>query len=760
MSETSERTPDSDGDPLFSFHPEQPPAPTTTAPTRPWRVLSVDDDAAFQRSLAHALDGVRILDRDIELIQAESMHAAARRLARDRDFAVILVDVVMETDDAGLRLAKGVREMLGLQEPRIVLLTGQPGFAPIDDVMTTYDLSDYCLKSDLASRGLKNLLTAAVRAYDQLTTVSAARRGLQLILEASNRFSAARTVHELAGAALAELAELLGVHEEGIVAVCSSAEQRETPSPEASIVAAAGRFATHVHRPVAALDDAGIANAIMDALRARHNISTRDYQVLYFPHQHAMDDYAVFVATGRPLEHAEQELVSVFAANASKGFGNLALISQLDRMAYEDELLAIPNRSALLREIDRLRLKRDQLDQFQLVLVDLDNFSGFNDAFGTDRGNAVLHALVPVLREAFPPPAYLARLYSDLFAVLGPREQVTADRAHTAMERPLKVGNQHYRFSACSAQIRLHEAAGSAADLLRAVRATLRQAKNHGPGSSAHFDPQSERQAGERFELMSRLVTAIDGRELFLMFQPQVDLQTGRIVGAEGLLRWRTAEGFIPPGNFIPLAEESSYIHAIGQIVAERAVEALHRFQEAGLYELVLSINMSARQFEDRSAISDKCTIEALLATLTEAQLPTHRLCVEVTETTAMTNFAQVSRALETFRAAGGFVAIDDFGTGLASLEYVHRLPADHIKIDRVFVSRLGDDARSGEILRIIMALGEAIDAQLVAEGVETEAQADWLRREGCHMAQGWHFGRPMALEDFISHCQRQGTGA
>ena len=162
-----------------------------------WRVLAVDDDEGFQRSTELALRNLRLLGRPLVLVQAYCLAEAARLLARDRDFAVVLADVVMETDDAGLRLVKGIREMLGLSEVRIILLTGQPGFAPIDEVMQSYDLSDYCLKSELAHRGLGNVLTAALRGYRDLRALSAARKGLQLILEASNRLSTARTIRDM-----------------------------------------------------------------------------------------------------------------------------------------------------------------------------------------------------------------------------------------------------------------------------------------------------------------------------------------------------------------------------------------------------------------------------------------------------------------------------------------------------------------------------------------------------------------------------------
>ncbi|TVO58623.1 putative bifunctional diguanylate cyclase/phosphodiesterase [Denitromonas halophila] len=734
-------------DALIGFRDENDAPATSSSPV--WRVLSVDDDLGFQQALAHALRNFHILGRSLELQQAYSLSEAAHLLAKDRDFAVILADVVMETEDAGLRLVKGVREMLGLHEPRIVLLTGQPGFAPVDEVMETYDLSDYCLKSDLASRGLKNVLTAAIRGYSQLSAISSARKGLQLILEASNRLTAARTIEQIASAVLVELADLLKVPAEGIVCVEGLNGAEATPAAEPVIIGAAGQFEVYLKGSLMALPDRSIADSITAALAGRHPIARDDFQVLYFPRQHAMADYAVYLATGRPLAAAEHELLGVFAANASKGFGNVALISRLDRMAYEDELLRIPNRAALLREIERLRIGTAS-GQHRMLLIDLDNFSGLNDAFGVVLGNRILGALVEPLRQAFPPPALIARITADLFAVIGPVEQVDHPRAMAIFASPLRVDNDYYHLTACATHIRLDAVPGSAAELLRAAWTSLRAAKQRGPGNSVAYDPDIERRAGERFALMSRLGQDLQRDALFLVFQPQLCLSTGHIVGAEALLRWRTDTGLIPPGEFIPIAEKSAYIHAIGDQVVRQACTALKALNAAGLHEITLSVNVSGRQFDTPGLA------ERVAARCTEAGVDLHRLGLEITETAAMTNFGQVAQALRSYRAAGGLVAIDDFGTGLSSLEYLRDLPADHLKIDLSFVRHLEQDERSRQIARMIIKLGRSLGVGLIAEGVETRGQADWLRDNGCQTGQGWLFSRPLALPDFIDFCRQQ----
>ncbi|MCZ4306272.1 EAL domain-containing protein [Zoogloeaceae bacterium G21618-S1] len=737
-----------DDDTLIGFRDEDP--PPLTLPLRPWRVLAVDDDRGFQQALAHALGDLHILGRPLELVQAYCLSEAARLLAKDHDFAVILADVVMETEDAGLRLVKGVREMLGLYEPRIVLLTGQPGFAPVDEVMETYDLSDYCLKSDLASRGLKNVLTAAIRSYSQLSAVSSARKGLQLILEASNRLTTARTLEQIASTVLIELADLLQVPAEGIVCVEGSDSAEDAPRGPI-IVGAAGQFAPYLNSALRTLPDRNIAECIVASLDGHRPIERNDCQVLYFPHQHAMADYAVYLSTGRPLETSEHELLGVFAANASKGFGNVALISRLDRMAYEDELLHIPNRAALLREIGRRRIGTGG-GQHRMLLIDLDNFSGLNDAFGVALGNRILDALVGPLRQAFPPPTMIARITADLFAILGLADQVDSAHAMAIFDQPLRLDNDHYRLTACITELTLDAVTGNADELLRAAWTSLRAAKQRGPGSSVAYDPDIERQAGKRFALMSRLGQDLQHDALFLVFQPQICLITGRLVGAEALLRWRTDEGFIPPAEFIPVAEKSAYIHAIGDRVMQQACEALKALDAAGMDDLGLSVNVSARQFDTPGLAA------RIAARCAEAGIALCRLAIEITETAAMSNFSHVAQELRTHRAAGGIVAIDDFGTGLSSLEYLRDLPADHLKIDLSFVRHLEHDERNRQIVRMIIKLGRSLGVGLIAEGVETRGQADWLRDNGCQAGQGWLFAKPLPLPEFIAFCQQYTT--
>ena len=730
-----------DGDPALADAPDE--ADTQSAF---WRVLAVDDDPDFQRTLVAAFRDMQAFGRPVELVQSFSVSEAARLLARDRDFALILASVTMDAGEDALALVKGIRGMLGLSTPRIVLLTDPPGGASIEQAMEDYDLSDCCRKADLASRGLKNVVIGALRAYEQLDTIRAAHRGLERILDASNRMAGARSIDEVARTLLDAIGLLLQIPVDGMV--CLRTDDAPGQSAAAQIVGAAGRFAATRLGSLARVPDESARRLLQDALNGHVSIERSDCQVLFFPRQHAMADYAVYFATPHRLGAQAQELLRVFAANAAKGFGNVALISRLDQLAFTDPQLEIPNRSALLREITRLRAHR-QGAGYRLVLLDVDNYGGLNDAFGVSLGVRILAALAAPLQRAFAPPSMVARIAGDVFAIVGDAATVSAERAAAVLDAPLTIDDDAYHLSACTTEIALDARAGDSADLLSAAWGSLRAAKSHGPGSRQRYDPDIERRTGERFALTSQLGAALRDEALYLAFQPQIDLASGAVVGAEALLRWPTDAGFIPPATFIPLAEQSARIDAIGALVIRETCLALQGLAAAGLGALRVSMNVSARQFEPGTF-----TAQLLEACTAAGVLPEH-IGLEVTETAVMQSLDKVIDTLRAHRARGGSVAIDDFGTGMSSLSYLLQLPIDHLKIDQSFVSRLETDPRSRTIARMIIDLGHTIGAHLIAEGVETDAQADWLRANGCETAQGWRFARPMPLPEFIAYCHR-----
>ena len=273
----------------------------------------------------------------------------------------------------------------------------------------------------------------------------------------------------------------------------------------------------------------------------------------------------------------------------------------------------------------------------------MDNFAGLNDAFGVKLGNRVLKALLDPLRQAFPPPAFIARITADLFLILGDAAAVDMHKAASVLTGPLRIDAASYRLSACCTEIALDAIDGDASELLRAARGGLRAAKACGPGSAVAYDEAFERLAAERFELVSDLAEALDGSHLELMFQPQIDLKSGRLVGVEGLLRW-PRERFRVARQVHPDRRAIGPDPPIGEMVVRQACEASRELERSGFGEVLISVNVSARQFVVPTLI------ESIHEQCAQSGLTPGRLGLEVTETTAMQSFEEVAAALRTHR--------------------------------------------------------------------------------------------------------------
>lgn len=711
--------------------------------TATWRVLSVDDDEDFQAALAFSLRHATILDRNIELLQARSMAEALKLLARSRDIAVVLVDMVMESEDAGLQLTKAIRTMLGYADTRIVLLTGQPGFAPIDSVMHDYDLSDYCLKSEINRRGIKNILTGVIRSYRDLSKISFARRSLNLILETSNRMVGCRNPRELASIVLDELARILSLDGSGIVCV-----HDDTSKPfqldNITIVGATGALGGAVGQSVACLPILETQQAILEALRTGTNRHCSDGMALYFPTHLSIKRYAVFIACQRELESTEHELLKVFIETAARGFGSAHLLGNLETLAFHDKLVDLPNRTALLRQLDRV-IKSGACANQSLIKIDIDDFGGVCVTFGREHANKILVAISEVLRAAFPPPLFIARGAPDLFFLLGRDDVITVEAVMAVFEQPLKVEDSEYRISACYALLPSSAITGDAERVMAAASTTMRVAKANGPGSVMLYQPTIEERSREQFKISANLAVATRNKQLYTLVQPQIDMNTGAIIGGELLLRWDLNGSPVPPDVFIPIAERSALIHDVGRLVIGDVLGYLGQLAQRGQTDLVLSINTSPRE------LAEADYVDRLLRACEQAGVSPARLEIEILESTVMQRFDVACAQLSRFRQAGGRVALDDFGTGMTSLAYLMELPYDRIKIDRRFVHNLCQGDGNQLLAKLVIQLAHSLGKEVLAEGVETPAQVEWLRENGCRFGQGWYYAKALPFDEFLA---------
>jgi len=421
---------------------------------------------------------------------------------------------------------------------------------------------------------------------------------------------------------------------------------------------------------------------------------------------------------------------------------------QLEHQANYDALTGLPNRTLLndrLRQsVYGQRLRR----AVAVVVIDLDHFKFVNSSLGHATGDRLLKAMAERLRGMLRDGDTVARLGGDEF-VLILNDQSSAEVIYRAMQRiadelarPLEIDGKELVVTS-SAGISLYPQDGPDVEtLLKNADAAMYRAKERGRNNFQFFTAEMNERVNERLALESALRRALERRELVLHYQSRVDLATGAISGAEALLRWLHPEwGLVRPARFVPLAEETGLIVPIGEFVLLEACRQTRAWIDAGLAPGLTSVNLSARQFREDSLVRKVSRV------LEETGLHPQSLELELTESTVMHDVDAAIATLQGLKSLGVSLSVDDFGTGYSSLAYLENLPIDKLKIDRSFVRDIGADTgeNEGVLAQAIISLGHNLGLHVVAEGVETDAQARFLRRAGCDEVQGFFYGEAVA---------------
>ena len=555
-----------------------------------WRLMVIDDEPDVHRATTFALAGVKILGRSLQFLHAYSATEAAQLLKAEQDVAVVLLDVVMERDDAGLALVNTIRQDLHLTELRIILRTGQPGYAPEIETIHDFDINDYKTKSELTRTKLYATVTAAVRAYEQ--------------------------------------------------------------------------------------------------------------------------------------------------------------IRKLDQLAFYDRLCSLPNRNKFIDLSDQ-RLASGLFPSDVIAILDIDDFSEINDALGHQQGDRLLQAVAERLKLELGDQIVVARLGGDTFGLMGDISLLDPLTVLDLFRLPFKVHDDSMVVTATMGltQFLGKEIAGR--DALKDANIALKLAKKSRRGSFVMFSTQMGADIRERVRLLQALRHAVESERLFVVYQPQVNLISGKLVGVEALILWRNADGtFVPPDRFIPLAEASGMIVAIGDWVLRVSCLELIRLQALGLPDLRMSVNVSQIQFRHPEFL------DKLRSAIADTGINPKCLELEITESVAMEDPDFMLETLHKLRKMDISIAIDDFGTGYSSLSHLRQLPIDRLKIDRAFVSELSNAVLGGHIASMVIELGRNLNLTVIAEGIEEESQAQTLLRMGCHEGQGYLYAKPMVSAQLVEWIQ------
>ena len=430
----------------------------------------------------------------------------------------------------------------------------------------------------------------------------------------------------------------------------------------------------------------------------------------------------------------------------------LAASAHIEKLSHTDTLTSLPNRRLLADRIDRsLAQAQREGTPFALLLLNLDRFKHINDTLGHAFGDRVLVEVAERLQAGVRQIDTVARLGGDEFVLLAQRSDATgaeaaARRVMEVLQRPFTLDGMSFTVTA-SLGIALHPNDGASQDeLLGHADSAMREVKQAGrAGYRFHTgrDGPADSLLRTRMRLDHAMRQALAQQRFRLHYQPQIDLRSGAVVGAEALIRWRDPElGEIAPGDFIPVAEESGFIVAIGDWVLRQAVAQAALWHQRGL-ALRVAVNVSALQFRQNGFV------EGVAAALQAAGLPAQKLELELTESILIQDAEDTLTRLRSLAQLGVHLAIDDFGTGYSSLGYLKHLPIGRLKIDRSFIGGLPADASDAGIVNAIVNMGRALRLQVIAEGVETEAQRQFLRQAGCDEFQGFLFAPALELQRF-----------
>ena len=405
---------------------------------------------------------------------------------------------------------------------------------------------------------------------------------------------------------------------------------------------------------------------------------------------------------------------------------------------------AVLNRSSFIKELKKIILKQ-QSRKLALLLVDLKGFYRFNDLMGYDIGNIILNAMYDRLVFCVGTKNLVTFLEGATFGVVLDRASTVEARAHQiikALEVPLVINNTEICLGSCVGAAVYPDNATTAEEWVNCVDIAMAKAKKIGKDVCVVFSNQMKQDMENQLILENDMRKALAEKQFFLEYQPQLDLNTGKIAGFEALVRWMHPEkGLISPMAFIEIAEETGMIKPLFEYVLETAFEQIKAWNKLKLGKLTMAVNLSAAQFGDEALLAK---IENVIG---KGKGVASYLEIEVTESLLMEHLDEAANLLDSLVKKGVRIAMDDFGTGYSSLSYLHQLPIHKIKIDKSFMHLLDERKKTGEIIHAIVNLGHALEMEVLAEGCETKKQLNSLKKFGCDSVQGFYVARPLSKE-------------
>ncbi len=710
-----------------------------------WKVLIVDDDPEIHSVTQLALSDLVVLGRRLEYLHAYSGEEANTIIEQDDEIVLVLLDVVMETDDAGLKVVKYIRENLNKDDIRIVLRTGQPGYAPEESVIKDYDINDYKTKTELTRRKLVTTVYAAIRSYQQITTVTQSRQGLEKIIDGSANLLELHSVQRFGQGVLDQVKALLHGYSRSVFCARGHGIIDGADDLGLYVLAQDGWESQFVDLKLEHANSPILVENVNSCFQQKSHIITHEYLTLYL----TRGGYraVIFIELNVPMSDLDKQLVEVFLSNVSIGYENVHLFQKLRNAAYKDWLTELPNRLQFLNLLDTFSTSEDANQV--AALVDINHFSDINDGLGQEVGNQLLVAVTKRL-TAIDPSVIVARVGADVFGLIGPEDVLCPQKLTELFHEPFVAGEQTLPINVCTGFCSKQDAGKGGVKVLNQINIALNLAKKNRDKHVQYYKQEMEDQTLWRLGMIRQLRTDFAEHRLELWYQPQLELTSGKVIGAEALLRWRTSDGkFVSPAVFIPLAEYSGLIIDIGYWVVHQACKHIKYLEAEGFDDVGISINVSIPQFRQDNFV------DTVISATEQHQVKTSKLELEITENILMDDPQLVIDALGKLKAKGISIALDDFGTGYSSLSYLQKLPIDRLKVDRSFINDVTEEGQS-LLADMIINLGKQLNLKVIAEGIENAEQEAHLLAQGCDEVQGFYYAKPMPAEEFLTFLKQK----
>lgn len=453
-----------------------------------------------------------------------------------------------------------------------------------------------------------------------------------------------------------------------------------------------------------------------------------------------------------PLKDASGNITH-FVSTGKDITGQMETQERLHYLAHHDVLTGLPNRALLGDRLSHAMVQAQRNNQLLAVMMlDLDRFKTINDTLGHAQGDELLKIVATRLTRCLRKGDTIARLGGDEFIIVLESlnhvdgASIAAEKVMQVLAQPFFVGGREFFISA-SIGITVYPFDDDEKEsLLKKADTAMYRAKEDGRDGYQFFSHDMMNISMERMDMESTLRYALERAQFLLHYQPQIRLDTGEVVGVEALIRWQHPEqGLVPPDRFIPLLEETGLIKSVGEWVLQTAGDFNRALQRAGLPPLRVAVNLSPRQFRDKNLA------EVVARVIEESGLPPKFLDLEITESLLMENVSTATDTLKKLHEMGVYISMDDFGTGYSSMAYLKRFTVTGIKIDKSFIRDVLTDSDDAALVTGMIAMARALHLEVIAEGVETEEQLDFLRHQGCHEAQGFHIARPAPLQTVVS---------